>query len=41
MLRGPGRVERIMREEMDKLAAHMEDKIRAQDEDFLNRLAKK
>ena len=41
MLRGPGRVERIMREEMDKLAGHMEDKIRAQDEDFLNRLAKK
>ena len=41
MLRGPGRVERIMREEMDKLASHMEDKIRAQDEDFLNRLAKK
>jgi len=41
MLRGPGRVERIMREEMDKLVSHMEDKIRAQDEDFLNRLAKK
>ena len=29
MLRGPGRVERIMREEMDKLASHMEDKIKA------------
>ena len=41
MLRGPGRVERIMREEMDKLASHMEDKIKAQDEDFLNRLSKK
>ncbi len=41
MLRGPGRIERIMREEMDKLAAHMEEKIRQQDEDFLNRLAKK
>ena len=41
MTRGPGRIERIMREEMEKLAAHMEDKIKAQDEDFLNRLAKK
>jgi hypothetical protein len=41
MLRGPGRIERIMREEMDKLTNHMEDKIRQQDEDFLNRLAKK
>ena len=28
MLRGPGRIERIMREEMEKLATHMEDKIR-------------
>jgi hypothetical protein len=26
---------------MEKLASHMEDKIKAQDEDFLNRLAKK
>lgn len=41
MTKGPGRIERIMREEMDKLASHMEEKIRAQDEDFLNRLAKK
>ncbi len=41
MLRGPGRIERIMREEMEKLSSHMEEKIRAQDEDFLNRLAKK
>jgi hypothetical protein len=41
MLRGPGRVERIMREELDKLTNHMEDKIRLQDEEFLNRLAKK
>jgi hypothetical protein len=41
MLRGPGRVERIMREELDKLTNHMEEKIRMQDEDFLNRLAKK
>jgi hypothetical protein len=28
MLRGPGRIERIMREEMEKLAIHMEDKIK-------------
>ncbi len=28
MLRGPGRIERIMREEMDKMAAFMEEKIR-------------
>jgi uncharacterized ferredoxin-like protein len=41
MTRGPGRIERIMREEMEKLATHMEEKIKAQDEDFLNKLAKK
>lgn len=41
MLRGPGRVERIMREEMEKLSTHMDEKIRQQDEDFLNRLSKK
>jgi hypothetical protein len=41
MLRGPGRIERIMREELEKLQNHMEDKIRQQDEDFLNKLAKK
>jgi len=28
MLRGPGRIERIMREEMEKLSTHMEEKIR-------------
>jgi len=28
MLRGPGRIERIMREELEKLAFHMEDRIR-------------
>ena len=28
MLRGPGRIERIMREEMEKMAAFMEEKIR-------------
>lgn len=38
MLRGPGRIERIMREEMDKLTAHMEDRIRAQDEEFISKV---
>ncbi|CDW74773.1 UNKNOWN [Stylonychia lemnae] len=38
MLRGPGRIERIMREEMDKLASHMEDRIRKQDEEFLQKV---
>jgi hypothetical protein len=28
MLRGPGRIERIMREEMEKLASHMDEKIK-------------
>lgn len=37
MLRGPGRIERIMREEMDKLTAYMEERIKKQDEDFLSR----
>lgn len=41
MLRGPGRIEKIMRDEMDKLTAHMEDRIRAQDEDFINKMQKK
>lgn len=41
MLRGPGRIEKIMRTEMDKLGTHMEEKIRQQDEDFLNKLSKK
>jgi len=38
MLRGPGRIEKIMREELDKLAVHMEDKIRKQDEDFIQKV---
>ena len=38
MTRGPGRIERIMREEMEKLATHMEEKIKAQDEGKLPRL---
>lgn len=41
MLRGPGRIERIMREEMDKLHIHMEDRIRKQDEEFLGKVGKK
>ena len=35
MTKGPGRIERIMREEMDKLQNHLEDRIRKQDEEFL------
>ena len=35
MLRGPGRIERIMREETEKLAMYMEERIRKQDEEFL------
>jgi hypothetical protein len=38
MLRGPGRIERIMREELEKLSSHMEDKIRRQDEEFINKM---
>jgi hypothetical protein len=38
MLRGPGRIERIMREEMDKLSFHMEDRIKKQDEEFLQKV---
>jgi hypothetical protein len=38
MLRGPGRIERIMREEMEKLSSHMEERIRKQDEDFLQKV---
>ena len=41
MLRGPGRIERIMREEMDKLNAHMEERIKKQDEEFLTKVGKK
>eukprot|EP00347_Sterkiella_histriomuscorum_P014077 403362250 len=39
MLRGPGRIERIMREELDKLSFHMEDRIRKQDEEFMQKIA--
>lgn len=35
MLRGPGRIERIMREETEKLALYMEERIKKQDEEFL------
>lgn len=38
MLRGPGRIERIMREEMDKLAGHMEERIRKQDDEFIQKV---
>jgi len=39
MLRGPGRIERIMQDELDKLASHMEERIRKQDEDFIQKVA--
>ena len=35
MLHGPGRIDRIMREELEKLQNHMNDKIKKQDEDFI------
>ena len=38
MLRGPGRIERIMREELDKLAFHMEERIKKQDEEFIQKV---
>jgi hypothetical protein len=41
MLRGPGRIEKIMQDEIDKLGAFMEEKIRQQDEEFLNKLSKR
>ena len=39
MLRGPGRIERIMQTEMEKLTTHMEERIKKQDEDFLNKIS--
>lgn len=38
MLRGPGRIERIMRDEMEKLSVHMEDRIRKQDDEFIQKI---
>ena len=38
MTKGPGRIERIMKEEMEKLQVHMEDKIKKQDEEFLSKM---
>ncbi len=38
MLRGPGRIERIMKEEMEKLAWHMEDRIKKQDDEFIQKV---
>lgn len=39
MTKGPGRIERIMREEMEKLQTHLEEKIKKQDEEFLAKVA--
>jgi len=35
MERGPGRIERILKEEMGKLYENMDGKIKQQDEEFL------
>lgn len=41
LLHGPGKIERILNEEMEKLAEHMEAKITQQDEEFLSKLGTK
>jgi hypothetical protein len=41
MLYGPGRIERIMHEELGKLQVHMDDKIRKQDEEFISKVTTK
>jgi len=38
MEHGPGRVEAILNEEMGRLFANMEDKVKKQDEDFVSRV---
>ena len=38
MEHGPGRVEAILNEEMGRLFANMEEKVRKQDEDFAAKL---
>lgn len=39
MTKGPGRIERIMREELGKMQNHMESRIKQQDEEFFSKLA--
>ena len=38
---GPGKIERILNEEMERLQNHMETKIQQQDEEFLNKMGVK
>ena len=41
LLHGPGKIERILNEEMERLAKDMETKILKQDDDFLNKMGVK
>ena len=38
MENGPGKIEAILNDEMGKLFASMDDKIKAQDEDFMSKI---
>ena len=38
MERGPGRVEALLNDEMEKLYANMEGQIKQQDEEFINKM---
>ena len=38
MENGPGKIEAILNDEMGKLFASMDDKIKAQDEDFMTKI---
>ena len=38
LLHGPGKIERIINEEMERLQQHMETKIALQDEEFLTKM---
>lgn len=41
MMHGPGKIKRILNEEMDRLSKHMDAKITSQDEDFLAKMGVK
>ena len=41
MMHGPGKIERILNEEMGRLSKHMETKITSQDEEFLTKMGVK
>ena len=38
MTKGPGRLEKILDDEMSKLYTHMDDKIKKQDEEYIAKL---